>query len=64
MTEDYSFAAVIEFDDLVGLKVYLQHPAHEAIGRHFSQSAVRALAYDYAMFDAVDPDAAQVIAHE
>lgn len=64
MTEDYSFAAIIEFDDLDGLKAYLQHPAHHAIGRHFSQSAVRALAYDYAMFDAVDTDAAQLTAHE
>lgn len=58
MSDDYSFAAVIEFDDLSGLKAYLQHPSHEAIGRHFNQSALRALAYDYAMFDAAHPDAA------
>lgn len=58
MADDYSFAAVVEFDDLPGLKAYLQHPSHETIGRHFHQSAVRALAYDFAMFDAVHPDAA------
>jgi hypothetical protein len=65
MADDYSFAAVIEFEDLSGLKAYLQHPSHETIGRHFRESALRALAYDYAMFDAAQPDtAAQLLAQE
>jgi hypothetical protein len=65
MDESFSFAAVVEFDDLGGLKTYLQHPAHETIGRHFHESVVRALAYDYAMFDAAHPDAAaHLLAHE
>ena len=58
MTTDYTYAIVVEFDDVPALKTYLQHPSHEALGRHFSQSAARALAYDYVMFDATHPDAA------
>ena len=58
MRDPFSFVVVVEFDDLTGLKTYLQHPAHEAIGQHFGDSVVRALAYDYSVFDAEDPDAA------
>jgi hypothetical protein len=29
----------------------LKHPAHQAIGRHFTASAEHALAYDYEMTD-------------
>lgn len=47
MSDDYEFAVIIEFDDVAGLKSYLQHPAHIAAGRHFTTSASRALAYDY-----------------
>ena len=54
MHDDYGFAAIIEFDDLDALKTYLAHPSHESMGRHFSESASRALAYDYSLVDAVD----------
>jgi hypothetical protein len=54
MRDDYSFAAIIEFDTVADLRGYLAHPAHEQIGRHFSQSSVRALAYDYDLVDAVN----------
>jgi stress responsive alpha/beta barrel protein len=47
MRDDYEYAVVIEFDDVAGLKAYLQHPAHTAAGHHFTASAARALAYDY-----------------
>jgi hypothetical protein len=56
----YSFAAIVEFDDMGGLKDYLTHPAHLAIGEHFTASASSALAFDYEMFDAAD--AAQLLA--
>ena len=39
MRENYGFAAFIEFDDADGLETYLQHPAHQAIGAHFTISA-------------------------
>ncbi len=54
MRDDYEFAAIIEFDDLAGLTAYLAHPSHESLGRHFTASASRSLAYDYAMAEAAD----------
>ena len=56
MRDDYSFAAIIEFDTVADLRGYLAHPAHEQIGRHFSESSSRALAYDYDLVDAVNAD--------
>jgi hypothetical protein len=47
MRDDYEYAVMIEFDDVEGLKAYLQHPAHAAAGHHFTASASKALAYDY-----------------
>jgi len=47
MRDDYEYAVIIEFDDVEGLKSYLQHPAHAAAGHHFTASASKALAYDY-----------------
>ena len=52
MRDDYEFAAVIEFDDVDGLKAYLAHPSHAAIGQHFSASASKSLAYDFVMVEA------------
>jgi hypothetical protein len=54
MRDDYEFSAVIEFDDVEGLKAYLAHPSHATIGQHFTASASRALAYDYDLVDATD----------
>ena len=52
MIASYDYALIAEFDDKTGLIEYLQHPAHHAIGRHFTASAERALAYDYEMNEA------------
>ena len=49
MTPNYEFAAIIEFENVDDLRAYLQHPAHDAIGEHFSRAASAALAYDYEM---------------
>jgi hypothetical protein len=49
MSEDYPYAAVIEFDDLAGLQAYLQHPKHQRLGELFYQLLETALAYDYEM---------------
>jgi hypothetical protein len=49
MREDFEYVLIVEFDDAEGLKQYLAHPLHEAIGRHFKQAASMALAYDYEM---------------
>ena len=53
MRDDYEFAAIIEFDDMDGLKTYLRHPAHAVIGRHFTASASRSLAYDYELAESL-----------
>ena len=47
MRADYPYAALLEFDDLVGLKAYLEHPVHEALGARFFQVFEDALMYDY-----------------
>ncbi len=52
MRDDYEFAAIVEFDDIDGLKAYLAHSSHAVIGRHFTTSAIRSLAYDYEMVEA------------
>jgi hypothetical protein len=51
---NYEYAAILEFDDVEGLKDYLRHPAHAAAGRHFSASSSSALAYDYTLVAAAD----------
>ena len=51
MRDDYEYAVIIEFDDVEGLRAYLQHPAHAAAGHHFTASASKALAYDYEVAD-------------
>jgi len=53
MRDDYEYAVIIEFDDVEGLKAYLQHPAHAAAGHHFTASASKALAYDYEVAESI-----------
>ena len=52
MQEDFEFMVIIEVDDVEALKSYLSHPSHAAFGRHFTQSAAAALAYDYELVEA------------
>jgi hypothetical protein len=47
MSQDYPFAAVVEFDDLAGLLSYLNHPKHERLGALFYEFLEAALVYDY-----------------
>jgi hypothetical protein len=54
MRESYEYAAIIEVEDLAALKAYLAHPAHAEFGRHFTDSAAAALAYDYELVDAAE----------
>ena len=51
MREDYEYVALLEFDDLAGLKAYLQHPAHEELAERFFASFDAALMYDYEISD-------------
>ena len=49
MRESYPFAAVIEFDDLAGLRAYLNHSQHEKLGTLFYGLLDAGLVYDYEM---------------
>ena len=51
MRDGFEYSAIVEFEDLAGLKAYLTHPAHAAIGAQFTTAAAAALAYDYDMTD-------------
>ena len=53
MREDFTHAAILEFDDLDGLKAYLEHPVHVELGSRFFEcfeqvfvSQVQAFALD------------------
>ncbi len=54
MTRDFEYAAVMEFDDVEGLRQYLTHAVHESIGQFFTTAAAAALAYDYEMVRITD----------
>jgi stress responsive alpha/beta barrel protein len=54
MAQDYEFALVIEFDDVDGLKRYLEAPAHAALGHLFATATAAALAYDYEIVEPAD----------
>jgi hypothetical protein len=47
MPVDYEFAALLEFDDLAGLKAYLEHPAHERLATRFFNTVDETLVYDF-----------------
>ncbi len=51
MPVSLDYAAVIEFDDLAGLKEYLDHPAHRAVGSRFMSSLESSAIFDYQMQD-------------
>ena len=49
MATDYAFALMLDFEDVEGLRAYLRHPLHEAVGAVFTSAAEASLAYDYAV---------------
>jgi len=51
MAEHYEYSAILEFDSEADLRVYLDHPAHDALGKLLFTSAEAVLAYDYASLD-------------
>jgi hypothetical protein len=48
---DFEYAAILEFDTELGLRTYLDHPAHVDLGRQFGDTAEAALVYDYEMIE-------------
>jgi hypothetical protein len=49
MRADYPYAATFEFDDVAGLKAYLEHPSHDGVGAALFAAAEDVLIYDYDM---------------
>jgi hypothetical protein len=41
------YLAVIEFDDVAGLRAYLADPAHAELGRWFGQALSSGIVYDF-----------------
>ena len=54
MPVDYEYAAMLDFDDLSGLKVYLEHPAHEALATRFFKVLDESLIYDFEFEEGMD----------
>jgi hypothetical protein len=54
MGEDFQYIFELDFDDLDGLRVYLEHPAHGAISGFFTSAASASLAYDYEVVELRD----------
>jgi|SRR5687767_11199866 len=51
MRVDYEYAAILEFDDLSGLRAYLAHPTHDQLASRFFSASVDALMYDFELSD-------------
>jgi Stress responsive A/B Barrel Domain len=51
MREDYTHAAVLEFEDLAALRAYLEHPGHAELGTRFFECFEEALMYDFDVRD-------------
>ena len=47
MRVNYEYAALLDFDDVAGLKAYLDHPAHEVLANRFFRVIEDALMYDF-----------------
>src|SRR5690348_10463483 len=47
MAEHYEYSAILEFDSEADLRAYLDHPAHDALGKMLFTSADAVLAYDF-----------------
>lgn len=48
MAEHYEYSAILEFDTEADLRAYLDHPAHDQLGKLLFTSAEAVLAYDFA----------------
>jgi hypothetical protein len=47
----FPWVALLEFEDEAGLRAYLSHPLHVALGQRFNAAAEAALIYDYTITD-------------
>jgi len=47
MAEHYEYSAILDFDSEADLRAYLDHPAHQELGRRLFTAAEAVLAYDF-----------------
>ena len=47
----FPWVALLEFEDEAGLRAYLSHPLHVALGQRFNAAAETAMIYDYTIAD-------------
>jgi len=47
MAEHFEYSAILEFASEPELRAYLDHPAHDELGRRLFESAAAVLAYDF-----------------
>jgi hypothetical protein len=47
MAEHYEYSAILEFESETDLRAYLDHPAHNELGKLLFSSADAVLAYDF-----------------
>ena len=52
MAEHFEYSAIIEFDSEADLRVYLEHPQHQELGKRFFESVDAALVYDFTTVEA------------
>jgi len=51
MRTDYTYAAILEFEDRAGLAAYLEHPSHAQLAAQFFHAFEEALMYDFELTD-------------
>ena len=51
MAEHYEYSAILEFDSETDLRAYLDHPAHDVLGKLLFTAADAVLAYDFLSVD-------------
>ena len=56
MAEHYEYSAILEFDSEADLRAYLDHPAHDELGKLLFTSAEVVLAYDYVCVEPANLD--------
>lgn len=52
-SESVDYLVAIDFDDVTGLRYYLEHPAHATLGDSFNRASAAAMVYDFSSTDDV-----------
>jgi hypothetical protein len=59
--QQYSYAAIFEFDDAAGLKSYLDHPVHDSVRALFWKLCESTMIADVELIDPVDEKAVELV---